>query len=337
MMRLVLATLSVAVLCAGCSHQAQKPDWVAGQPGAYPASRYLLGRGEGANQQQAVDRARAELAKIFRVAITDETVDTQTVTTTRKGRKKGREQQSEATRTVTTWTDELLEGIEVARVWRDPQTRRHYALAVLARAPSAQNLRRRMQQLDMQTEQDLTRAREDADPLRRIGAMDRALEAQRQRQSLQQYLTIVEAADNSAPPIWNETQLRSEFTQALRHVHIDALVSDDPTGKLQTVLAGAVVGAGFTLGSSDQETDYVARAALQLHELVERGGWYWLRGTLELELTEPGPERVRGLRRWTIKVSAQQPQLTQQRLLDQVNTILQKELRPTIIGFAGGT
>ena len=65
-----------------------------------------------------------------------------------------------------------------------------------------------MQQLDMQTEQDLTRAREDADPLRRIGAMDRALEAQRQRQSLQQYLTIVEAADNSAPPIWNETQLR---------------------------------------------------------------------------------------------------------------------------------
>jgi hypothetical protein len=296
----------------------------------------LLGRGEGASQQQAVDRARAELAKIFRVAITDETVDTQTVTTTRKGGRKGREQQSEATRTVTTWTDELLEGIEIARVWHDPQTQRHYALAVLARAPNAQNLRRRMQQLDLQTEQDLKRAREDADRLQQIGAMQRALEAQRQRESLRQYLTIVEPASNPTPPPWNQAQLRSEFTQALRHVHIDALASDDPTGKLQAVLAGAVAGAGFTLGGAGEKNDYVARAALQLHELVERGGWYWLRGTLELQLTESVAERVRGVKRWTIKVSAQQSELTQQRLLDQVSAILQKELRPTIIGFAGG-
>lgn len=336
MMRLVLVTLSVATLCGGCSHQPGKPDWVTGEAGAYPASRYLLGRGEGASQQQAVDRARAELAKIFRVAITDETVDTQTVTTTRKGGRKARQQQSEATRTVTTWTDELLEGIEIARVWHDPETRRHYALAVLARTPSAQNLRRRMQQLDLRTEQDLKQAREDTDRLQQIGAMDRALEAQRRRHSLQQYLTIVEPTANPTPLAWNEAQLRSEFTQALRRVHIDALASDDPTGKLQAVLAGAVAGAGFTLGGGDQEIDYVARAALQLHGLVERGAWYWLRGTLELQLTEPVTERVRGVKRWTIKVSAQQPELTQQRLLDQVNAILQKELRATVIDFAGG-
>ncbi len=335
MKTLVLVALGVTVVCGGCAHQRGKPDWIAGEAGAYPTSRYLLGRGEGASQQQAADRARAELAKIFHVVVTDETIDSQTVTTTRKGGRKAREQQSEATRTVTTWTDELLEGIEIARVWHDPQTQRHYALAVLARAQSAENLRRRIQQLDLQTEQDLKRARENTDRLQQIGAMERALEAQRQRQSLQQYLTIVEPTANSMPPAWNQAELRSEFTTALRRVHIDALASNDPTGKLQAVLAGAVAKAGFTLARGGQETDYVARAALQLHELVERSGWYWLRGTLELQLTEPLAARVRGVKRWTIKVSAQQPELTQQRLLDQVSAILHKELRPTVIGFAG--
>ena len=332
---LVLIALSVAALCSACAHEQRMPDWMAGKAGAYPANRYLLGRGEGASQQQAADRARAEIAKVFRVGITDETVDTQTVTTTRKKGRTAREQQSEATRTVTTWTDELLEGIEIARVWHDPQTQRHYALAVLARAQSAQDLRRRMQQLDLRTEQDLKRARTDTDRLQQISAMNRALGAQRERQSLQQYLTIVEPTANAVTSTWNQAELDLEFTDALRRVHIDALTSNDPTGKLQAVLAGAVTGAGFTLAGG-QQTDYIARAGLQLHELVKREGWYWLRGTLELELTEPLVDRVRGVKRWAIKVSAQQPELTQQRLLDQVNAILQKELRPTVIGFAGG-
>ena len=336
MRRLAIVTLSVATLYGGCSHQPGKPDWITGEAGAYPTSHYLLGRGEGASQQQAVDRARAEIAKIFRVAITDETVDTQTVTSTRKGGRKAREQQSEATRTVTTWTDELLEGIEIVRVWHDQQSKRYYALAVLARGSSAQDLRRRMQQFDVQTEQNLKQARRDTDQLERIGAMDRALEAQRQRESLQQYLMIVEPNGTLLPATWSEAQLRSELIEAIREVHIDALASNDPTGKLQAVLAGAVSGAGFTLVSTGQKTDYVARATLQLHELVERSGWYWLRGTLELQLTQVKPERVRGVKRWTLKVSAQQPEFTQERALDQVNAILQKELRPTIIGFAGG-
>lgn len=331
----LLVTLAVTVGFGGCTHQQAKPAWIAGEVGAYSASRYLLGRGEGASQQQAADRARAELAKIFRVAITDETIDSQTVTTTRNGSRKTREQQSEATRTVTTWTDELLEGIEIARVWHDPRTYRHYALAVLARAQASQNLRRRIQQLDFQTEQDLKQARADTDRLQQIGAMNRALEAQRQRQSLQQYLTIVEPSTNMIAPAWNQAELRSQFTQALRRVRIDALASSDPTGKLQNMLAGAVAAAGFTLAAG-QQRDYIARAGLQLDALVEREGWYWLRGTLELQLTEPVAERVRGVKRWTIKVSAQQPALTQQRLLDQVSAILRQQLAPTIIGFAGG-
>jgi hypothetical protein len=336
MRTLLLVMPAVAVWCGGCAHQQAEPDWIAGESSAYPASRYLLGRGEGTRQQQAADRARAELAKIFRVAITDETIDSQTVTTTHTGSRRTREQQSEATRTVTTSTDELLEGIEIARVWRDPHTRRHFALAVLPRAQAAEDLRRRMQQLDLQTEQDLKQARADTDRLQQIGAMDRALQAQRQRQSLQQYLAIVEPTASSVAPRWNQAELRSQFTQALRRLHVDALAPNDPTGKLQTMLAGAVAAAGFTLAAG-QQSDYIARAALQLDAPVEREGWYWLRGTLELRLSEPVAERVRGVKRWTLKVSAQQPALTQQRLLDQVSTILREQLGPTIIGFAGGT
>ena len=65
--------------------------------------------------------------------------------------------------------------------------------------------------------------------------MNRAVQTQRRRQSLQQYLTIVEPSANIMPPVRDQAKLHSEFTQALRSIHIDALASNDPTGKLRSL------------------------------------------------------------------------------------------------------
>jgi hypothetical protein len=161
--------MGIVLVCAGCARQAARPDWVSGDSVQYPPSRYLLGRGQGDSQQVAADRARAELAKIFRVAISDETVDTEAVTTTVKDRKVQREQRAEAIRTVVTTADEVLEGIEIAKQWQDPQTQSHYALAVLPRARTAQSLRQRIAERDQVTEQYVAQARDSEDHLNKAG------------------------------------------------------------------------------------------------------------------------------------------------------------------------
>ena len=121
----------------------------------------------------------------------------------------------------------------------------------------------------------------------------------------------------------------------LRRTRIAARVGDDPVGGLQKTLAGALAQSGFAVAESGQ-AHYVAFASLVLEDLGRQEGWYWLKGTLELKLTEIAGERMRGVKRWDIKVSAQQSPVAQQRARDQVSAILQQDLRTTLLGFATG-
>jgi hypothetical protein len=323
------------LVCAGCARQAARPDWVSGDSVQYPPSRYLLGRGQGDSQQVAADRARAELAKIFRVAISDETVDTEAVTTTVKDRKVQREQRAEAIRTVVTTADEVLEGIEIAKQWQDPQTQSHYALAVLPRARTAQSLRQRIAERDQVTEQYVAQARDSEDHLNKAGAIARALDSQRERITLQQQLAIVEASVIATEPRRSVAQLQAQLEEVVRQTRIVTRTGDDAVGGLQETLAGALAHTGFAVVDNGQ-AHYMAFFSLALDDLGKREGWYWLKGTLELRLSEMPGERMRGIKRWGIKVSAQQPSVAQQRALDQVSAILQQDLRMTILGFASG-
>jgi hypothetical protein len=335
MRKLLIISLGIVLSCAGCARQAARPDWVGGESATYPASRYLLGRGQGDSQQVAADRARAELAKIFRVVITDETVDTQSVTTVVKDKKLQRERHGEAIRTVVTTADEVLEGIEIAKQWQDPQTQSHYALAILSRARTAQILRQRIAEQDQLTEQHVAQARDSDDKLANAGAIARALQAQRERSALQQQLAIVETSTLNVSPNRSVGALQMQLEDMLRQTRIAARIGEDPVGGLQKTLAGALAQSGFAVADSGQ-AHYIAFASLALEDLGKREDWYWLKGTLELRLSEMPGERMRGVKRWGIKVSAQQPSVAQQRARDQVSAILHQDLRTTLLGFATG-
>ena len=66
---------------------------------------------------------------------------------------------------------------------------------------------------------------------------------------------------------------------------------------------------------------------LKIKQHQDNEGWYWYRGTLQISLKNSGTHR------WQIKVSAQQPELAMQRVLDAVNTTLKTELRQVIIQY----
>jgi len=84
-------------------------------------------------------------------------------------------------RHIRTQTDQLVEGIEIADVWRDPDRGTFYALAVLDRARAARRLRAQMAELDGRSEAAL---RQDDDPLRRVRGLYTALQAQWTRAAL---------------------------------------------------------------------------------------------------------------------------------------------------------
>lgn len=330
----VFVTIIACVVLAGlggCATSAQAPDWVSGAAAKYPPAQYLIGRGEGPSGEEARDRARADLAKIFDVDIAVESEDTQAFRTAAKGST----YEASSSRRITARTEQLVEGIEIAESWRDPKSGSYHALAVLPRAKAGTALRREIERLDDATRLYLDRARDSADLLAKIAAASQAVVAQTDRVAYQKQLRVIDPTGVGAPPSWSLERLGTDRDALLKRVKIAPRVTTDASGGLAPVVKGALASAGF-LADTGTSPDYVLEASLALDDLGLQEGWYWQRGVLEVHLVEPATQRVRGLKRWPIKTSALKQDAAVQRAVDASDAILKKELRGTFIGFAAG-
>ena len=101
------------------------------------------------------------------------------------------------------------------------------------------------------------------------------------------------------------------------------------------MLSAALSAAGF-VPEAGEDAPYVLFGSLQLDDLGVIDGWYWMRGTLEVQLAEKASGKVRGNKRWEIKTSSRQKATAQRRALDEADATLKRELRPAILRFAVG-
>ena len=311
-----LAMLAIAAALAGCASQ-PTPDWVAGDVREYPAHAYLVGRGQGPSGEEARDRARADLAKIFEAEVTAASTDEQSFGQARY--------EAHLVRRIEVRTGRLVEGIEIARAWREPGGS-HHALAVLPRLKAAHALRARIAELDDATRLHVASARGSEDLFARIAAAQAAFAAQSQRAALQRTLSVVDATGIGEPTAWSVERLRAELQGQLAAVRL-AVRAD---GRLEPLLAAAVAASGFT---ADAGAPYVLEASLALEATGPVEGWHWQRGALELRLLDAASGRSRGLKRWPIKAAAPAPGLAAQRALDQADAALKSELRSTVIAL----
>jgi len=331
------ATLSFILFTLGaCASHPQTPDWINGPSEKYKTEQYLIGRGQAASAEEARDRARADLAKIFQVSVSVESEDVQTYMQKSDAAggsaKPAGEFAAQASRRITTHADQIVEGVQIAETWRDPLTRTHFALAVLPRLQASQRLRQEIEGLDAATRKYLDEARGTTDILAKIGAASHALDSQLERAGYQKSLSIVDPTGRGEEAEWNTAKLGADLAELLKRVHLATDAPDVPPG-FAAAVNGAVAGAGFLI-ETGVKPDYVLEARLPLEDLGLREGWYWQHGTLEVTLRETGSNRVRGSKRWDIKTSAQDQTLSRQRALDQAASILKKELRDTLIGFS---
>jgi len=314
-------------LLPGCASKPTTPDWVAGDSARYNSAQYLIGRGQAGAQEEAKDRARADIAKVFQVAVVVNSEDVQRSKSDSTG---ASQYEQQASRSISTRTDQIIRGIQIAEIWQDPATKNFYALAVLPRLQTAASLRQQISQLDDATANYIDQSRKTSDLFQKIAAASSAVESQREHESLQKSLQIVDPTGRGTESKWNSAKLQSDLDELLKRVRIAPEVSADSTPGLSEVVAGALANAGFMI-ETGQNPDFVLKASLALDDLGIQNGWDWQRGVLEVNLSEAANGRVRGTKRWTIKSSAPDKQTAAKRALNDADEILKKELRTTVI------
>ena len=338
MNKFLAALLGCALLAAtGCASRPSMPDWVNGTSKQYQSEQYLIGRGQAAAPEEAKDRARADLAKIFEVSVAVDSEDVQSFSQKTEGKtgdkKAAGDYSAQASRRIVTRTDQMIQGIQIVELWRDPATKTQHALAVLPRLQAGTGLRQEIERLDAATRKYLEQARASGDMLVKIGAANQALEAQIERAAYQKSLRVVDPTGRGTESEWNTAKLNADLIDLLKRVRVAPRMAPGGPEGLSTVVSGALAAAGFLI-ETGEKPDYILHAKLPLEDLGLQQGWYWQRGVLEVTLTEVATSRVRGSKRWDIKVSAQQQETARQRALDQAGTILKKELRATISSFS---
>jgi hypothetical protein len=315
---------------SGCASQPSVPDWIASNSARYKSEQYLIGRGHAATQEAAKDRARADVAKVFQVAVDVSSEDIQRSKSDPSGAVQYEEQ---ASRHISTRTDKIISGIQIAELWQDPTSGSYHVLAVLPRLRAATSLRQQIGELDEATRNYVEQSRKNDDLFLKIAAANHALEVQQEREVLQKNLQVVDVTGRGVEPQWNSAKLKTDLFELLKRVSIAPRVAADAPSGLAEMVAGALAQAGFILDTSDHPV-FVLHASMNLTDLGLKDGWYWQRGNLEIALTEAANGRVRGTRHWSIKGNAPNKVGAVRRAMDQADAILKQELGNAIIDMA---
>ncbi|HEY6240580.1 MAG TPA: LPP20 family lipoprotein [Burkholderiales bacterium] len=321
--------VAVGISLFGCASAPSTPDWVNGKSAKYPDNQYLVGRGQADAQEDARNRARADLAKILEVGVSAKSSD---VTSFNSGAE-GAKTESQVSRSIVTRTDQIVRGIQIPETWQDPQTKSVYALAVLPRSQAAMGLRADIERLDAATLGYVDGARKAPDLLAQVASASRALDSQRERDAVQRTLQVIDVTGLGVEPRQNSGQLAADLAALLKRVRMKPQAPGSQ--ELERMLSAALSAAGF-VPEAGEDAPYVLVGSLQLDDLGPIDGWYWMRGTLEVQLAEKASGKVRGNKRWEIKTSSPQKATAQRRALDEADATLKRELRPAILGFAVG-
>jgi len=272
-MRALPAPLLVIVLACSSAPVARggdgKPDWVErGASGKYPDGLYLTGIGVGDTRADASDRARAEIAKRFKVAVHQDVTVQRSVASSEDATGGAWLSESSTRESTRTATDQTLEDVQVAETWTDPVTQRVWALAALHRSAAAERLVDRLGEVDGQIDAAL----KEADAAAGLRALGHVLEARAllgKREALREPLSILDGAS------WTETAPTVKKTDLDRRIAdlagtVTVAVEVGPPGSLsvpdlQSALARAVTRGGL------QRVDDPAAAAVVVRVGLDEG------------------------------------------------------------------
>ena len=328
--------LSITVLLSACATTGKQdngqPDWIDAQSKHYPPQLYLTGQGMADNLDDAKDRARADLAKQFEVAVQDRSRQQQEYSKQQAGEESVESLKQSVSRQLITQTTRTMQGIEIADTWNDKEMHKYHALAALSRNKAKQQFEQEITTLDQQTRQRLKQAENETDPLRKTALVQQAINDQLQRSTSQSALQVVDASGRGIPATISLGELLRTRDSLINRIKLLPKTAGALAFQVQPILSGNAANAGFQIGTNE-DTDYILLAETKLEPPLKQEGWIWLRGTLELTLRDNDNHEI-GIRRWPVKVSSITTEQAEQRLLNDIDKILKNELREAVLGFS---
>ena len=251
-----LLLLSFIVLVSACASTGKQagdlPDWVDGQSKQHPKALYLTGVGIADNLDDAKDRARADLAKQFEVAVQEQSQQQQEYTKQQQGEESAESLRQSVTRQLITRTTRTVQGIEIANTWRDNNTHKHYVLAALSRNKAKQQYEQQIHVIDEQSKQKLRQAEDETDALRKAAQVNDAIELQLQRMSVQSALQVVDPTGYGKPGNIPLGELMRTRDALINKINIEPISHGQLADKLIPVISGNTANAGFNITESAQ-------------------------------------------------------------------------------------
>lgn len=308
---------------------AGQPGWLNGESTEFSSEQYLLGRGVGATEAEAQDRARGDLVTIFEVRV--QVANENTTTVTQSGKQE--RVTTQASQQVSVKTDKVINGIYIAKIWRDPETQDFHALAVLPRAQASASLREELKKIDDAVEQQMLAAEASKDDLLQLGGFVQALQTSIKRDAFQAMLKVVDPTGRGKVAVVSQAVIQQQISDKLKNIKIAVEAKDSVVAEFPGSLKGGMAAAGFW-AIPPAQADYVLSGKLLLTDLGMREGWVWLRASVEISLIEQKTGRIRGNKIWPLKVSAQDDRTARLRVMQEIEKLLANELRSTIFSFA---
>ena len=302
----------VGVLLTACGSTSDQPQWLDKPSADYPQTRYLSATAQAGKRETAGDRALANLAKIFEVAVKEQSMDfSSSEAVSSEGQAESRNQQRVA-RHVSTEARQVLEGAKVVEFWQGDEEQVH-ALAVLNKGEAARRFKQDINSADRKIRQLVNYAGSEApNAIAALTALNSARAVQSERDNLRRNLSIVSGSASAGK--YSVNQLEELIRQALATLQFSVQANDEA---LLTELQNAIGNLGIQYNPQSRTT---LSGTMDTEPVVQKQGWYWLRGAYELSLSTG--EVVTAKKRWPIKVSATDAGMVRQRARDTINSQL---------------
>jgi len=304
---LLALTVTATIVSCGTTASEQKPDWIDSSETSYAQHMYLTAVGQASKRDRAANRALANLANIFTVTITDKSQFNSEVNSLTTAGGKQEHLKEELIRNISTFTHHKLEGAEVKETWQSPSGE-YYALAVLDKQATARRLINIINDADKATMELLEYSKSAPNFVISFHALIKAKNEQLSRESANKQLSVVA---NAMPAKISSKDIEQLSFDALSNLNVaSAAESENSSKALQAALNQ--VGINF-----DATSNTSLKAKLDLTEPSFREGWYWLRGSYELDFIQDG--NVISRKRWPVKISAKDKAQLDTRLRDKLN------------------
>lgn len=299
------------ISCASTSNEDKRPQWIDNASASYPANDYLTAVGQASKRDRAGKNATANIAEIFYVNVRAETNTLTEATKQESALGVSMESSTSLQRSIQTETDQAMSGVKIEQSWLSP-TGEYYALAVLAKRQAAMSLNESIMELDEATAELIDYSMNTApNSISSLNALRNARDEQMARQMAN--LQLKQVSVSGVPTDISSKKIERLIAKKLASMEVSVDIDGDTDKHTKSVQAGlAQLGVKVV-----DEANIVVAADADITEPTLINGWYWLRGSYELSISEDG--QVISRKRWPVKVSAKQEEMLMPRLHDSVN------------------